>query len=112
MSFDWSDVAELVKGVQRTQVWGFNVYVEVDDAYVDEIDDNDFDIDVYLKAYGDATIRDDYEYRRLQDGLQSAARTIMDRIDDALRRYHNSYGFGYRFRIKDFSTDDIDIDSY
>ena len=48
MSFDWSDVAELVKGVQRTQVWGFNVYVEVDDAYVDEIDDNDFDIDVTI----------------------------------------------------------------
>ena len=37
MAFDKYDVAEVVEHTSRVQVWRFNVYVEVDDVYVDEV---------------------------------------------------------------------------
>ena len=112
MSFDQFDIQDLVKDTQRAYTSLFNFWVEVDDVYVDEIGEDNYDFEVYLVAHGSATINSDYDFNRLKDGIQSAGRTVIDRIDDRLRQYHYRYGFGYRVRVEDLDTSDVDIDSY
>lgn len=112
MSFDWADIQDVVKETHEVQVWRFNVYVEVDDVYVDEWGDDDYHIDVDLRAYGSATVHDDIDARRLKDNLKDAVDMLVKEIDARLRRYHDQYGFGYHLDVKRVDTDDIDIDSY
>lgn len=112
MAFDKYDVAEVVEHTSRVQVWRFNVYVEVDDVYVDEVDDDEYEIEVDLRATGRANVRDDVDLSRLKKGIQDAGEMMMREIDERLRQYHNRYGFGYSVSVNRFDTSDIDIDSY
>ena len=66
MAFGEYEIMKLVEGTSRVNVWGFTVSVEVDDVTVDEVDDDEYEIEVDFRAYGRATVKGNIDMSKLK----------------------------------------------
>ena len=110
--FDWSDLEIALEKVSRTQIWGFNAYIEVDDVDVSETgEEYTFRIKVDFRAYGSATIKDEVDASRFKSASQSAIKAMCQRINDKTKELHDRYGFGFTTSFGDIK-DDVSYSSY
>ena len=100
------EITNIVENSGRVQVWLQNAYVTVGSAYVSEIDDNEYSIEVDIRAYG----RVSGDSSRIERNIREAIQILLKDIQRKLESYRDRYGFGYELEVNNVETDDIDFD--